>query len=596
MTTDPTVTTAYRTHTCGQLTADHVGQTVTLVGWVHRRRDHGGLVFIDLRDRYGMTQVALNPQIDEAAHELAHSIRSEFVLQINGEVTHRPEGTVNEKLATGAVEIYAKTARILATAQTPPFVLEVDEPPSDAMKLKYRYLEMRRGPLLDNLIVRHKAAAATRTYLNDLGFLDIETPMLTKSTPEGARDYLVPSRVNPGSFYALPQSPQLFKQLLMVAGADRYYQITKCFRDEDLRADRQPEFTQIDMEMSFVDEEDVRAVCEGLIKTIFAATVGVDIETPFATLAHKDAMERFGSDKPDLRFGMELADVSAFAAQCDFKVMKDALVNGGAVRGMPVTGGAAFSRKDVDDLTADAIRLGAKGLAWIRINDEGEFVSPIVKFFKPETLAAIRNQLNAQPGDLMIFVADKEQVGFDVLGALRVALGKKLGFVKPGDYRFVWVTDFPLLEWDPEAKRFNAMHHPFTSPKDEDMELMGTDPGAVRARAYDLALNGVEIGGGSIRIHREDIQEKMFAALGIGEDEAKEKFGFLLDALKFGAPPHGGIAFGLDRLTAILTECDSIRDVIAFPKTQKATCLLTDAPGEVDKRQLKELALKRDLS
>jgi aspartyl-tRNA synthetase len=594
MSTD--VTTAYRTHTCGQLRQEHIGQTVTLVGWIHRRRDHGGLVFIDLKDRYGVTQVALNPQIDESSHELAHMLRSEFVLQITGPVSQRPDGTVNGKLVTGEIEIYAKSATILNKSQTPPFVLDEEEQPSEAMRLKYRYLEMRRGPLMRNLVMRHTAASAVRRYLDAHGFLDIETPMLTRSTPEGARDYLVPSRVNQGSFYALPQSPQLFKQLLMVAGADRYYQITKCFRDEDLRADRQPEFTQIDMEMAFVAEEDIRALCEGMIKEIFVATVGVDIPIPFPSIGYQEAMDRYGSDKPDVRFGMEMADVSELAGACDFKVMKDALANGGTVRGLAVPGGNAFSRKEVEDLTNDAIGHGAKGLAWIRINDEGEFVSPIVKFFKPETLDGVREALAAKPGDLMIFVADKVAVAWTVLGALRISLGRKLGLIKGGDYRFVWVVDFPLLEWDEEAKRFAAMHHPFTSPKPEDMEKLDTDPTAVRARAYDLALNGVEIGGGSIRIHDEKTQEKMFAALGIGEEEAREKFGFLLDALQFGAPPHGGIAFGLDRLTAILTGVDSIRDVIAFPKTQKATCLLTDAPNAVDKRQMKELGLKRDMS
>ena len=584
-----------RTHTCGQLRAADEGKEVTLVGWVHRRRDHGGMVFVDLRDRHGVTQVVLNPQIDATAHELAHALRAEFILTARGKVSRRPAGTVNEKLNTGEIEVYADQARIVSQSKTPPFVIEEDETPSEAMKLKYRYLEMRRGPLARALEMRHRVCMAARRYLDALAFLEIETPMLTKSTPEGARDFLAPSRLSPGKFFALPQSPQLFKQLLMVAGMDRYFQIVKCFRDEDLRADRQPEFTQIDMEMSFVDEEDVRRVCEGLIGDIFMAARAIKLDTPFPSISYADAMRRFGVDRPDMRFGMELADVSALAAQCEFKVFKDALAAKGAVRGMAVPGGAAFSRKDLEDVTNEAIQLGAKGLAWIKVTGEG-YQSPIVKFFQPATLDGIREALGAKPGDLMVFVADAVKVGYAVLGALRLSLGHRLGLIDGAQLSFVWVVDFPLLEYDEEEKRFVALHHPFTSPKQEDIALFETDPGKMRARAYDLVLNGSEIGGGSIRIHQREVQDMMFRALAIGPEEAREKFGFLLEAFEFGAPPHGGIAFGLDRICAILTGAESIRDVIAFPKTQKGACLLTDAPSDVTPRQLKELGLKRDLS
>ncbi|VAX25496.1 Aspartyl-tRNA synthetase @ Aspartyl-tRNA(Asn) synthetase [hydrothermal vent metagenome] len=583
-----------RTHTCGDLRASHIGRSVTLVGWVHKRRDHGGLVFIDLRDRYGVTQVALNPEIDQAAHELAHSVRAEYVLRVTGKVSSRPEGTTNPKLPTGEVEIYADKTEILNPSKTPPFVLDENDTPSESIRLKHRYLEIRRGPLLNNLTLRHKASMIMRNYLDSHGFLEVETPSLTRSTPEGARDFLVPSRLSQGHFYALPQSPQLFKQLLMVAGVDRYFQIVRCFRDEDLRADRQPEFTQIDMELSFVNEEDIRNICEGMLSELFDKTMGVKLKTPFPTITYHDAMNRFGSDKPDVRFGMELADVSELAGKSEFKVFTGAVKKGGTVRIMAVPGCAGYSRKDLDNLTEEAKIHGAKGLAWIKITDEG-FVSPITKFFTPETLEEFKSASGAKEGDLMIFVADKHKVAFDTLGALRVSLGKKLNLMDDSEYNFVWVTDFPLVEYDEEAKRYVALHHPFTSPREEDVHYFDTDPLKILSRSYDLALNGVEIGGGSIRIHKRDVQNKMFNALGIGEEEAKEKFGFLLEALEYGAPPHGGIAFGLDRLIAILTKSESIRDVIAFPKTQKGVCLLTDAPSEVDSKQMRELGLKRDL-
>jgi len=584
-----------RTHKCGEITKNQIGQTVTLVGWVHRRRDHGGLVFMDLRDVSGIAQVALNPQISQEAHEAAHSIRSEFVLMIQGKVSARPEGTVNPNLSTGEVEVYADRVSILNPAKTPPFVIDEKEEPSEAMKLKHRYMEIRRGPLMRRLIARHKVTMATREYLDRQGFFEVETPMLTKSTPEGARDYLVPSRVNQGLFYALPQSPQLFKQLLMVAGMDRYFQITRCFRDEDLRADRQPEFTQIDMEMSFITEEKVREICEGMISLIFEKSLGVKLSLPLPVMAYDEAMRRYGVDRPDTRFGLELASVTDLARQSQFKVFADAIAREGVVLGLAATGCAAYSRKDVDDLTQEAIKLGAKGMAWIKIDDKGEFVSPIVKFFEKSVLEAIRDRLGAKPGDLMIFIADSAKTANAVLSSLRLSLGQKLGLIDEEKLSFVWIVDFPLLEWDAEAKRWVALHHPFTSPKLEDIGLFATDPGKMRARAYDLVLNGSEIGGGSIRIHDSGVQSQMFQALGIGPEEAQAKFGFLLEALQYGAPPHGGIAFGLDRMMAIITRAESIRDVIAFPKTQKAVCMLTDAPSEVDARQLKELGIKKDL-
>lgn len=583
-----------RTHTCGEPAACDIGKVVTLAGWVRRRRDHGGLVFIDLTDRYGVIQVVLNPEIDAAAHELAHEVRSEYVLQIKGKVSARPEGTVNEKLATGEVEVYADSAIILNRSKTPPFVIDKDETPSEELRLKRRYLEIRRGPLLKTLELRSKITTAVRNYLAKNGFLEIETPMLTKSTPEGARDYLVPSRVSQGHFYALPQSPQLFKQILMVSGVDRYFQIVKCFRDEDLRSDRQPEFTQIDMEMSFVDEKEIQGICEGMIANIFHTALDVTLNTPFPRITYKDAMERFGSDAPDTRFDMELSDLSMIASNTEFKVFKDAVKNGGAIRAMAIPGGAKFSRKEIADLTQEATVHGSKGLAWIKVTDDG-FQSSITKFFAEETLNAMRDTSGAKAGDLMVFVADKVEVGFTVLGALRKSLGARLGLIDDGSFEFIWVTEFPLLEYDDEAKRHIAIHHPFTAPMAEDLSLLDTDPTNVRSRAYDLALNGVEIGGGSIRIHNRDLQNRIFEALGIGEKEANEKFGFLLEALEFGAPPHGGVAFGLDRIMAILTGADSIRDVIAFPKTQKAVCLMTEAPSVVDPKQLRELGIKKDL-
>ncbi|GAB6081296.1 aspartate--tRNA ligase [Desulfuromonas carbonis] len=580
-----------RSHYCGMVTAAQIGQEVCLTGWVQRRRDHGGLIFIDLRDREGIVQLALDPDRDPEAHTKADRVRNEYVVAIKGIVSPRPAGTVNPKMKTGEVEVEVREMRILNTAKTPPFMLDEFTEVAENIRLKYRYLDLRRPAIQQNLMLRYQVTRTVRRYLDAEGFLDIETPVLTKSTPEGARDYLVPSRVNPGTFYALPQSPQLFKQLLMVSGFDRYFQIVKCFRDEDLRADRQPEFTQIDCEMSFVGRDDVIAVMEGMIAAIFKETIGVAVPLPMPRMTYAEALDRFGVDNPDLRFDLELVGLSDLVKGCGFKVFADAVAGGGQVKAINVKGGASLSRKELDDLTEFVKIYGAKGMAWVKMTEEG-WQSPIAKFFSADELAAINQRLGAELGDLLLFGADSYKVVNESLGRLRGHLGHKLGLAKKDDYRFVWVTDFPLLEWDAEARRHVAVHHPFTAPMDEDLALLDSDPGKARAKAYDLVLNGSEIGGGSIRIHDQAIQSRMFDLMGIGEEEARMKFGFLLDALEFGAPPHGGIAFGLDRLTMILTGSDSIRDVIAFPKTQKATCLMSEAPGEVDEKQLRELAIR----
>ncbi|AMV71728.1 aspartyl-tRNA ligase [Desulfuromonas sp. DDH964] len=580
-----------RSHYCGMVTAAQIGQEVCLTGWVQRRRDHGGLIFIDLRDREGIVQLALDPDRDPEAHTKADRVRNEYVVAIKGIVSPRPAGTVNPKMKTGEVEVEVREMRILNTAKTPPFMLDEFTEVAENIRLKYRYLDLRRPAIQQNLMLRYQVTRTVRRYLDAEGFLDIETPVLTKSTPEGARDYLVPSRVNPGTFYALPQSPQLFKQLLMVSGFDRYFQIVKCFRDEDLRADRQPEFTQIDCEMSFVGRDDVIAVMEGMIAAIFKETIGVAVPLPMPRMTYAEALDRFGVDNPDLRFDLELVGLSDLVEGCGFKVFADAVAGGGQVKAINVKGGASLSRKELDDLTEFVKIYGAKGMAWVKMTEEG-WQSPIAKFFSADELAAINQRLGAELGDLLLFGADSYKVVNESLGRLRGHLGHKLGLAKKDEYRFVWVTDFPLLEWDAEARRHVAVHHPFTAPMDEDLALLDSDPGKARAKAYDLVLNGSEIGGGSIRIHDQAIQSRMFDLMGIGEEEARMKFGFLLDALEFGAPPHGGIAFGLDRLTMILTGSDSIRDVIAFPKTQKATCLMSEAPGEVDEKQLRELAIR----
>ncbi|MEW6355290.1 MAG: aspartate--tRNA ligase [Planctomycetota bacterium] len=580
-----------RTHTCGELRSSHIGGEVVLCGWVNTYRDHPNALFVDLRDRYGLTQVVFNPDHNRDLHAESKKLRPEYVIAVRGSVRPRPEGTANPKLATGEIEVLVNEMEVLNAAETPPFEVAEDADVSPELRLKYRFVDLRRRPMQHALIFRHKVFQIIRRYFDENGFIDVETPCLTKSTPEGARDFLVPSRLTPHTFFALPQSPQLFKQILMVSGFDKYVQIVRCFRDEDLRADRQPEFTQLDMEMSFVDENDIIAIIDRLIARVFDEAMGVKVQTPIQRLPYSEAMDRFGSDKPDLRFGMELKDIGPIAERSEFKVFKNVLAKGGQVKGLCAPGGAAMSLKEINDLTAYVADFGAKGLAWFKVED-GKLVSQIAKFFGPDLHKELIQTFGASSGDLLMFVADQPDVVAPSLGALRNHIGRKLGLVKEGEFRFCWVVDFPLFERNAETGRLDPLHHPFTSPAPDDLGKLESDPLSARARAYDIVLNGVEIGGGSIRIHDQSVQQRVFRLLEINDESARLKFGFLLDALKYGAPPHGGIALGLDRIVMLMLGLDSIRDVIAFPKTQKGACPMTDAPSAVDDAQLKELGIK----
>jgi aspartyl-tRNA synthetase len=580
-----------RTCRCAELSEDNVGQEVTVMGWVQKQRNKGGIIFVDIRDRSGILQVIFEDgEIDEEGFAKAEKLRSEFVVAVTGTVTKR-SGAVNENLATGAIEVRAKYVRVLSESETPPFPIEPGSKTKEELRLKYRYLDLRRPDLQKNLMMRSQVTTLIRQFLAEEGFLEIETPMLTKSTPEGARDYLVPSRVHPGSFYALPQSPQLFKQLLMCSGYDRYFQVARCFRDEDLRADRQPEFTQVDMELSFVDEEDVMDVNERLLQKIFKEVLDVEVALPIQRMTWQEAMDRFGSDKPDLRFGMELRDISEIVSECGFGVFTDALKNGGSVRGINAKGQGTMPRKKIDALVKFAKDFGAKGLAYIAIGEDGAIKSSFAKFMGDDEIANIVNALEGQPGDLLLFAADQNKIVYDVLGNLRLELARNLDLLDKNEFKFLWVTEFPEFEYSEEQGRYVAKHHPFTMPMEEDIPLLKTNPEKVRAKAYDIVLNGTELGGGSIRIHQDDVQENMFEALGFTKEQANEQFGFLLDAFKYGVPPHAGLAYGLDRLIMLMAKQDSIRDVIAFPKVKDASCLMTDAPNIVDKKQLDELCI-----
>ena len=580
-----------RSHRCTEVNNQLIGSEVTVMGWVQKSRNKGGIIFTDLRDRSGILQIIFEEaNVGAEAYAKAEKLRSEFVIAVTGKVAKRG-GAVNENLKTGDIEIIASNIRVLSESDVPPFPIEENSKTKEELRLKYRYLDLRRPDLQRNLMMRSQVATLTRTFLAEEGFVEIETPTLCKSTPEGARDYLVPSRVHPGNFYALPQSPQIYKQLLMCSGYDRYFQIARCYRDEDLRADRQPEFTQIDMELSFVDVDDVIDVNERLLAKLFKETIGVDVELPIQRMTYKEAMDRFGSDKPDLRFGMELCDVTDVVKDCEFVVFKGAIENGGSVRGINAKGQGAMPRKKIDALVDFAKGYGAKGLAYIAIGEDGTIKSSFAKFMKEEEMTALITAMQGENGDLLLFAADKTKLVYDVLGALRVELASQLGLLDKNVYKFVWITEFPLLEWNEDMNRFQAMHHPFTMPMEEDLQYIDTDPGKVRAKAYDIVLNGTEIGGGSVRIHQNDIQEKMFKALGFSMESAYEQFGFLLNAFKYGVPPHAGLAYGLDRLIMLMAKEDSIRDVIAFPKVKDASCLMSDAPNVVDPKQLEELFL-----